>query len=48
MDIHLVVVKPFGGFSRGDVIADATRMNEILKSDRVSCVVRVMTARKEG
>ncbi len=49
MDIHLVVVKPFAGFARGDVISDATRMNEILKSERVSNVVRVMTAaRKEG
>jgi hypothetical protein len=49
MDIHLVVVKPFSGFARGDVISDAARMNEILKSERISNVVRVVTtARKEG
>ena len=43
MDMHLVVVRPFAGLARGDVVADAERVSEILKSEHASDVVRVMT-----
>ena len=49
MDTHLVVVKPFAGFARGDVVADTARANEIMKSEHASSVVRVAThASKES
>nr|WP_294511708.1 hypothetical protein [uncultured Rhodopila sp.] len=41
MSFHLVVTKPFLGFVRGDVIADAAKMNEILASDHKKSVNRV-------
>ncbi len=43
MDTHLVVVKPFAGFARGDVVADIARINEILKGEHATAVVRVAT-----
>jgi hypothetical protein len=49
MDMHLVVVKPFGGFVRGDIVSDPTRVAEILNSEHVRFVVRVAaSASKEG
>ena len=49
MEIQLVVVRPFAGFARGDMIADATRINDILKSEHAHSVVRVAkSAAKEG
>jgi hypothetical protein len=47
MDMHLIVVRPFGGFARGDAIADAARITDILKSEHARDVVRVVTV-KEG
>ena len=50
MDMHLVVVRPFGGLARGDVIADPQRIARILKGEHAACVVRVSgtdAARKE-
>jgi hypothetical protein len=47
MEIHLVVVKPFGGFSRGDVITDPARITGILGSEQARFVVRV-AARMPG
>jgi len=44
MDMHLVVVRPFGGFSRGDVITDAARITRILGSEQARYVVRVAAA----
>jgi hypothetical protein len=41
MEIHLVVVRPFGGFSRGDVISDPARITSILGSEHARFVVRV-------
>ena len=49
MEIQLVVVRPFAGFARGDVVADATHMDEILKSEHAHSVVRVAKpAAREG
>lgn len=42
MNVHLVVVKPFAGFARGDVVVDATRVAEILAGENAHCVVRVV------
>jgi hypothetical protein len=41
MTFQLVVMKPFQGFKRGDVIADATAINKILAGAEASYVVRV-------
>lgn len=41
MKVHLVVVRPFGGFSRGDAITDPARVAGILGSDNAHFVVRV-------
>jgi hypothetical protein len=48
MNMHLVVVRPFGGLARGDVVADAARIAEILKSEHAHDVVRVVAPAKEG
>jgi hypothetical protein len=42
MTINLVVVRPFGGFARGDAITDAIRIAAILKSEHATNVVRVI------
>lgn len=38
---HLVVVRPFDGLSRGDVVIDPARVTDILRSERAYSVVRV-------
>ncbi len=43
MNMHLVVVKPFAGFARGDVVADDSRISQILRSEQASHVVRVVS-----
>lgn len=48
MDIHLVVVKPFAGFTRGDVVADAARIEEVLKGEHAPSVVRVVAPVRES
>jgi hypothetical protein len=49
MDMHLVVVKPFSGFARGDVVTDKAQIAEILRSEQAAHVVRVNTPlQKEG
>ncbi len=48
MNIHLVVVRPFAGLARGDVVADAARIAEILKCEHAHDVVRVIAPAKEG
>ena len=48
MNINLVVVKPFGGFTAGDVIADETRIAQILRSEHVRSVVRVVVTPDKG
>jgi hypothetical protein len=47
MEIHLVVVKPFDAFLRGDVITDSARISNILSGERAHYVVRV-AARMPG
>jgi len=41
METHLVVVRPFTGFARGDVIVDASRISDILRGEHAAKVVRV-------
>ncbi len=41
MNLHLVVVRPFAGFARGDSITDAARIEQILHSEHVDKVVKV-------
>ena len=36
MDMHLVVVRSFGDFARGDIVTDAVRITEILNSEHAS------------
>jgi hypothetical protein len=48
MDMHLVVVRSFGDLARGDVVADATRITDILNSEHVRCVVRVTPPTNKG
>lgn len=42
MTIELVVVKPFGGFKRGDVISDPAKMAQVLAEGHAQSVVRVL------
>lgn len=42
METTLVVVKPFAGLSRGDVITDPRKSEEILASENANAVVRVL------
>ena len=48
MNMHLVVVKPFGGLARGDIVTDAIRINEILNSEHARSVVRVVVPASKG
>lgn len=41
MNYHLVVVRPFDGLSRGDLITDPVKIAAILNSERIRFVVRV-------
>jgi hypothetical protein len=41
MTFQLVVLKPFEGFTRGDVIADAGAIAKILAGPQAGSVVRV-------
>jgi hypothetical protein len=48
MDMHLVVVRPFAGLARGDVVADPARIAEILKGEHAASVVRVVTTAQDA
>jgi hypothetical protein len=48
MDMHLVVVRPFGGLARGDIITDTDRIGEILSSEHARWVVRVGMPANKG
>jgi len=41
MEMHLVVVRPFEGRSRGDVVSDPGQVSEILRGEHATSVVRV-------
>jgi len=47
MDIHLVVVRPFSGLARGDIIADVAHVSEVLSTEHAHDVVRVLKSSKE-
>ena len=46
MIFQLVVLKPFAGFKRGDMITDSVTVEKILAGPQASSVVRVTS--KEG
>ena len=48
MDMHLVVVRSFGDFARGDIVTDAVRITEILNSEHAYSVVRVVLPTAKG
>jgi hypothetical protein len=48
MDMHLVVVRSFGDLARGDLVADAARITDILNSEHAGCVVRVTPPTNKG
>jgi hypothetical protein len=48
MDMHLVVVRPFSDLARGDIVADAIRIDDIMNSEHARCVVRVVTPANKG
>jgi hypothetical protein len=41
MNVHLVVVRPFGTYRKGDTITDAKTVSQILASGNAHNVVRV-------
>lgn len=41
MTFHLVVLKPFEGYKRGDMITDVSAVQSILAGPQASFVVRV-------
>jgi hypothetical protein len=45
MTYHLVVLRPFEGFGRGDVIKDAATVQKILAGPQAGFVVRVSTGK---
>ena len=48
MDMHLVVVRPFGDLARGDIVTDTVRITEILNSEHARSVVRVVAPANKG
>ena len=49
MELHLVVVRAFGRYAKGDAVAEAKAMAEILAGEHAGCVVRVAApAKREG
>ncbi len=48
MEMHLVVVKPFGGLARGDIITDPARVIQILNDENAHSVVRVQSPSAKG
>ncbi len=43
MKIHLVVVRPFGAYAKGDTITDTETISAILSGEDAVNVVRVAT-----
>lgn len=48
MEMHLVVVKPLGGFARGEIITDPVRITQILTGENAHSVVRVQSPSGKG
>ncbi len=42
MNFHLVVLKPFGAFKRGDLVTDAATIQKVLSGGNADSVVRVV------
>jgi len=47
MEMHLVVVRPFGGLARGDAVTDAAQIADILHSEHARDVVRVVAPKRD-
>lgn len=41
MQFHLVVVRPFGAYAKGDVITDPATVDTILAGENAADVVRI-------
>jgi hypothetical protein len=41
MQFHLVAVRAFGAYAKGDTITDSAKITEILAGENAHCVVRV-------
>ena len=41
MNFHLVVVRSFGKYAKGDIITDSAAIAEILAGENALCAVRV-------
>jgi hypothetical protein len=48
MNIQLIVVRPFDGLNRGDVVTNPARIALILNSEWARSVVRVLVAPGRG
>ena len=48
MQIHLVVVRAFGAYAKGDAITDADAIAQVLGSANAQDVVRVRSISGEG
>jgi len=47
MDLHLVVVRAFGPYAKGDVVSDAAAVAAILAGEHAGSVVRVTAQQGE-
>ena len=41
MNFHLVVVRAFGAYAKGDTITDGAKITAVLAGENAHCVVRV-------
>lgn len=48
MIVNLVVLKPFAGFKRGELISDPATVEKILAGPQANSVVRVTAPAKQG
>jgi hypothetical protein len=48
MQCHLVVVRAFGAYAKGEAITDAEAIARVLAGANAGCVVRVRSSAKEG
>ena len=48
MSYHLVVVRPFSGFSRGATISDPVQVAQIMNSEHRNNIIKVLPAGTPG
>ncbi|HTN09980.1 MAG TPA: hypothetical protein VL154_03310 [Acetobacteraceae bacterium] len=48
MQCHLVVVRAFGAYAKGEAITEAEAIARVLAGANAGCVVRVRSSAKEG